>query len=420
MTQAMVAPVTGVVLLTACSLCVQTAAQAQEWTRFRGPDGQGISSATTVPARWTEADYNWKVTLPGLGHSSPVVWGDRVFVTSGDQQANVFYVLAYGVTKGEELWRREYPVTAYRMNRDNGYAAGTPCVDDRCVYVALPTAQETLVMALGHDGRDVWTKRLPGVSSFHGPAVSVVVVNGLVVFSLEQEGSTGADATPSQWTALDASTGDVRWTCERRNSQVSYSTPCVYTPPDGPAQLLFSSNAHGLTGVETETGKVLWEADSVLPQRVVSSPVIAGELLVGTCGQGGAGVRLVAVRPGSGEVVWEARGLQAPYVPTPLAVGDLLFTCHDHGEISCLVAATGELLWTERPAGTLYASPVCVDDKLFCVTRDGEVVVVRASRTYELLAVNPLGEASSATPAVAGGCMYLRTLSHLISIGGGR
>jgi outer membrane protein assembly factor BamB len=324
-------------------------------------------------------------------------------------------VLALSVSNGEELWRREYPVARSAMNRDNAYAAGTPAVDANGVYLALPTVEETLAMALGHDGRPIWTRKLPGVSSFHGPAISVVAVEGLVVFSLEQE----AAATPSQWIALDASTGEPRWTCDRQSSQVSYSTPCVYTPPDGPAQLVFSSSAHGLTGVAVATGQVVWEAGAVLPQRVVGSPVIAGDLLIGTCGQGGGGVRLVAVRAGSGEVVYETRGLQAPYVPTPLAVGDLLFTCHDRGDISCLVAATGEVLWTQRPASMFHASPVWVDGKLYCTTRDGDVVVVRASRTYELLAVNRLGEASSATPAVAGGRMYLRTLSHLISVGGG-
>jgi outer membrane protein assembly factor BamB len=418
MTKARLSLVAGLVLLAASGPHLGSAARAQEWTRFRGPNGQGISSATTIPAKWTEDDYNWKATLPGVGHSSPVVWGDTVFVTSGDQQAKVFYVLAFSALNGQELWRKEYPIAPFAMNPDNDYAAGTPCVDADHLYVALPTDRETRVMALGHDGSEVWAKQLPGVSSFHGPAISVVAVDGLVVFSLEQEGSRGADAAPSQWLALDANTGDVRWTCERTSKQVSYSTPCVYTPPDGPAQLIFSSQAHGVTGVEIETGKVLWEAGSVLPQRVVSSPVIAGDLLIATCGQGGGGVRLVAIRPGSGELVYEAHGPQAPYVPTPLAVDDLLFICHDRGDISCLVAATGEVLWSERPAGTFYASPVCADGRLFCTTRQGDVVVVRASRTYELLAVNPLGEATSATPAIAGGRMFLRTLSHLISIGG--
>jgi len=405
-------------LLIACGRQAGSTAGAQEWARFRGPNGQGIGSATPVPAQWTEDDYNWKAALPGMGHSSPVVWGERVFITSADQGAGVLYVLAFSAQSGEELWRREYPVTPHELHQDSGYATATPSVDGDRLYLALPSPQETSILALGHDGREVWATRVPGVSSFHGPSISVLAVDGLAVLSLEQEGATGPDSTPSQWIALDAATGEVRWTRERGNAQLSYSTPCVYTPPEGPAQLLFSSNAHGVTGVEIQTGQVVWEAGSVLPQRVVASPVLAGDLVIAACGQGGGGVVLVAVRPGSGEVVYETRGLQAPYVPTPVCVDDLLFVCHDRGNISCLVAATGELLWSERPAGAFYASPIVADGKLFCTTREGEVVVVRASRTYELLAVNPLGEPSSATPAIAGGRMYLRTLSHLISLGG--
>ena len=419
MTKTMLQLMAGMVLFTTCGPRAGSVSSAQEWTRFRGPNGQGIGSGAAIPVTWTEGDYNWKAALPGVGHSSPVVWGDRVFVTSADQQANLLYVLALSASTGEEMWRKEYPVTPHALNRDNAYAAGTPAVDAERLYVALPTDRETRVMALNHEGQEVWAKQVSGVSAFHGPAISVMAVDGLVVFSLEQEARGTTDATPSVWLALDAATGDVRWTCERGSGQVSYSTPCVYTPPDGPPQLLFSSCAHGLSGVEIATGKVLWDAGPVLPQRVVSSPVIAGDLLIGTCGQGGGGVRLVAIRPGSGEVVYETRGLQAPYVPTPLAVDDLLFVCHDRGDISCLVAATGELLWAERPAGAFYASPVHVDGRLYCTTRDGEVVVLRASRTYELLAINRLGEPSSATPAIAGGRMYFRTLSRLVSVGGG-
>lgn len=418
MTRVTVLVIAGTVVLTTGAPQPPSIAQGQDWTRFRGPDGQGISSATTIPVQWTADDYNWKVELPGVGHSSPVIWDDRVFVTSGDQDANLFYVLAFSVVDGKELWRKEYPVAPYRMNPQSAYAVGSPSVDADRVYAVLPTDRTTLAMALGHDGQEIWTKEFPGVYSQHGPGNSVVAIEGLVVFSHEQRAREGPDATPSRWIALDAETGDVRWTCERESTQISYSTPCVYTPQDGSAYLVFNSNAHGMTGVEIETGKVIWEAKSVLPQRVVSSPVIAGDLLVGTCGQGGGGVRLVAVRAGSGEVVYEARGSQAPYVPTPLAIEGLLFVYHDRGDISCLVAATGEVLWTERPAGTFYGSPVWVNGNLYCITRAGEVVVIRASRTYELLAINPLGEASHATPAVAGGRMYLRTLSHLISIGG--
>ncbi len=411
-------------ILAVALVSLGSVAEGQEWTRFRGPNGQGISREPTMPVKWTEADYDWKADLPGVGHSSPVVWGDKVFVTSGDEEARRFYVLAFSVSDGKELWRKEYPVTPYAMNRANSYATGSPSVDADHVYAVLPTPDDTLLVALDHDGREVWTSDFPGVYSQHGPGNSTVAVGDLVVFSHEQRSRPEGDGEQSAWIAVDRKTGTARWTCERESSDsVSYSTPCVYTPNDGPPQLLFTSRAHGITGVDIETGKVIWEAKSVLPLRVVSSPVIAGDLVIGTCGTGGAGLRLVAVRAGTaddataGEQVYETRGAQAPYVPTSLFVDGLLFTYHDRGDVSCMEAATGEVFWSEKPGGPFYGSPVWVDGNLYCITRTGDVVVLRASRSYELLAVNPLGEGSYATPAVAGGRMYLRTFSQLIAIG---
>jgi len=156
----------------------------------------------------------------------------------------------------------------------------------------------------------------------------------------------------------------------------------------------------------------------------VSSPVIAGEMIIATCGEGGRGVRLAAVKPPAGaspsaatEVYGLERGI-VPYVPTSVVYDGLLFGFHDQGTVSCLRAATGEVLWSEKPAGRYYGSPVCVDGRLYCITIEGDVVVLKAGPKYELLAANPLGEKSHATPAVANGRMYLRTYSHLISIGG--
>ena len=178
-----------------------------------------------------------------------------------------------------------------------------------------------------------------------------------------------------------------------------------------------------MTGVDPNTGKVLWEMESTCPSRVVSSPVIADGLLIGTCGDGSSGKCLFAVRPGTSDKAVPAKqaykieGSTTPYVPTSLAKEGLLFTFHDRGQVSCLRSATGEKLWREKPAGRFFGSPVWVDGKLYCITMDGEVVVIRAADKYELLAVNPLGEKSHATPAVAGGRMYLRTYSHLFCIG---
>ena len=396
--------------------------QGQEWTRFRGPNGQGISSAQTIPVKWTQEDYNWKVKLPGGGHSSPVAWKDKIFVTSGDEETDCGTILAVSVSDGQTLWQKEYALGSYRMNRLNCYAATSPTVDADHVYVLWPASNKTILAALDHTGNEVWKRTFEGVHSRHGAGGSPVVFEDIVVFTHEQEqGSNDVDST---WIAVDRKTGQTRWRLQReRSSKMSYSTPCAYQFGTDKPQLVFTSYAHGITGMDLRTAEVVWEAKSAFGDRVVSSPVIAGELIIGTCGEGGSGRRLIAIQPGKGDKttepkeVYRIEGSSATYVPTALAIEGLLFTVHDQGHISCLKSATGEQLWREKPAGRFYGSPVYVGGNLYCITIAGEVVVTKAAPSYELLAVNPLGEKSHATPAIAGGRMYLRTYSHLISIG---
>ena len=410
-------------LVVVCTILLASVAQGKEWTRFRGPNGQGISNAETIPVKWTEKDYNWKVKLPGSGHSSPVVWGDNIFITSGNQKDGRGMLLALRVSDGKVLWQKEYALTMYRMNSSNSYATATPAVDGDYVYVLWATADETILAALDHNGEGIWKRTFKGVRCQHGPGISPIVVNDIVVFTHEHEKSD-KDAQ-SAWIGLDRKSGERRWELERQTGhKTSYSTPCVYSSGTGKPLLIFTSLAHGMTGVDPGSGAVVWEVKSAFISRIVSSPVIAGDLLIGACGDGGSGKRLIAIRPGAVDKsaepteVYKIDNSSAPYVPTALAKDGLLFTFHDRGEVSCLRSATGEQLWREKPAGPFYGSPVWVSGKLYCITRKGEVVVIKASPTYELLAVNPLGEESYTTPAVADGRMYLRTYSHLISIGG--
>jgi outer membrane protein assembly factor BamB len=407
----------------AASLLRSKTAGGQEWPRFRGPNGQGISYAETIPVKWTEKDYNWKVKLAGVGHSSPVVWGEKVFVTCGDQKTGRGMLLALSVSYGRVLWQKDYELTRYRMNRSNSYATATPAVDNDHVYVLWATAEETILVALDHDGGQVWRSTFEGVDCQHGPGISPIVVDDIVVFTHEHEKSDRE--ARSAWIAVDLKSGKTRWELERQTSpKTSYSTPCVYSSGTDGQQLVFTSLAHGMTAVDPSNGAVVWEAKSAFISRVVSSPIIAGELLIGTCGDASTGKRLIAIRPGRDSKstepaeVYKIESSAVTYVPTSVAKDGLLFTFHDRGEVSCLRSATGEQLWREKPVGPFYGSPVWVSGKLYCITRKGEVVVIKAAPTYELLAVNPLGEESYATPAVAGGKMYLRTYSHLISIGG--
>jgi outer membrane protein assembly factor BamB len=397
--------------------------KGQEWTRFRGPNGQGISDAETIPVKWTEKDYNWKIKLPGGGHSSPVLWGEKLFITSGDQKTTHSIIIALNALDGKELWQKEYVLSKYRPNRLNSFATATPAVDAEHVYVLFTSPEETTLAALDHAGMEIWSRKFEGVHCQHGAGSSPIIIDEIVVFTHEHEGD-GTDAK-SAWIAVNRKTGKTHWALERKTSpKTSYSTPCVYSPITGDSQLIFTSLAHGMTGVDQRTGNVVWESAFAFISRVISSPVIADGLLIGTCGDYGAGKRLIAIRPGADDKssqpteIYKIESSAAPYVPTSIAKDGLLFTFHDRGDVSCLRSATGEQIWREKPAGRFFGSPVWVDGKLYCITVDGDVVVVRAAETYELLAVNPLGETSHATPAVAGGRMYLRTYSHLFSIGG--
>jgi len=396
-------------------------ARADEWPRFRGPNGQGISDDKTIPVKWSEQNIRWKIGLPGEGHSSPVVWGDRVFVTSVDEKTLTGTILCVNASDGRELWRAPHALGKVPMNTLNSYASATPALDGKHVYVAWPGVEETTLAALTHDGKEAWTAKLPGSRARHGVGSSPITFGDKVFLSREQD--KGSGDIPSAWFALDSQTGRIQWRYEHpENANASYSTPCVYEDGQGRSQLILSSNSHGVSGVDPGTGKLLWKTPAALPARVVSSPVMAGELIVATCGEGARGIRMAAVKPPAGdsstgtEVYALERGVVS-YVPTPIVYDGLLFLFHDQGTVSCLRMGTGEVVWSEKPAGRYYGSPVCVDGRLYCVTIDGDVVVLKAGPKYELLAVNPLDEKSHATPAVANGRMYLRTFSHLICIG---
>jgi len=416
------------VLLVASITLLASVSQGQQWTRFRGPDGQGIpllsgesKKKDSIPVKWTEKDYNWKVKLPAGGHSSPVVWADNVYVTCGDQQTGRGIIQALRISDGKALWQKEYALTTYRMNKLNNYAVATPAVDADHIYAFWPTLHETILVALDHKGNEVWKRNFGGVHCQHGPGSSPIVFDDIVVFTREHE--EGGQNNQSAWIAVDRKTGQTRWELPRQTSpKTSYSTPCVYSPATDAPQLIFTSLAHGMSGVDPRTGKVIWEVNSAFTSRVVSSPVIADGLLIGTCGDGSSGKRLTAIKPGASDK--SAQPIEAykiddssmPYVPTSLAKDGLLFTFHDRGYVSCLRSSTGEQLWREKPAGRFYGSPVWADGRLYCITIDGEVVVLEAAVAYKLLAVNPLAETSHASPAIAGGRMYLRTFSHLISV----
>ena len=394
--------------------CFAPGASAQEWTRFRGPNGSGISDAT-FPPQWAQKDFAWSIVLPGSGHSSPVLWGEKLFITCGNDQTAERTVLCLNSRDGSPLWKHEFGSHTFRQHGDNSYASSTPAVDANRVYVCWSTPENLTLAALDHSGKELWKTELGAFTSQHGGGQSPIVVGDMVLLGDDQEGRE------SFLFGIDAESGKIKWRTPRQASnKFSSSTPCIYQPRGEAAQAIFLSKAQGVTAVDPQTGKELWQAGKVFDARTIGSPVItAGGLIVGTCGDGPVGHDLAAVRPGSHDQpareVWHTAEA-TPYVPSLLARGDLLFCWGDSGLVTCRRAATGEKVWQERVPGGYYSSPICCGDTLFNISRKGEMVAIAAADTFRLLGQTPLHEKSQATPAVAGGRMYVRTYTHLYCV----
>jgi outer membrane protein assembly factor BamB len=392
------------------------------WPRFRGPNGTGVSPAVALPVPWTDKDYRWRVKLPGVGYSSPVVWADRLFVTSAIEKASpekdgTQIISCLRTSDGGTVWRREFPARTYPKNALNSFASSTPAVDAQRLYVSWATPENYLVAALDSaSGREVWRHDLGPFQAEHGFGTSPILFEDLVILANEQNG-------PSSIVALDRATGKVRWTAPRRTERAAYSTPCLYQPEGGPVQLIATSWAHGIASLDPKTGQANWELPAIR-FRVVSSPVAAGGLIFAAAGTGGTGKQFLAVRPPAPgknmkpELAYEIK-TSLPYVPTSVADQDQrhLFLFGDQGVFTCIEIATGEVRWRERVGGRFFASPVRVGDRLFCVSTEGQVVVLAAAAQFKLLGRVDLGEPSKSTPAIAGGVMYLRTASQVMAVG---
>jgi outer membrane protein assembly factor BamB len=387
---------------------------AENWDRFRGPNGAGQSEASAIPSEWTEANFLWKQSLSGVGHSSPVIWGSRVFLTSGDRQTGDKIVQAFDALSGQPVWTKRFAGSTYSMHAFNSYASCTPAVDEERLYIVWRDGIKLTLLALTHDGDEAWRADAGVCEEKHGYGSSPVVVGEVVCVENDNE-------TLSEVVAFDRQSGDVRWRVPRASGTTSFSTPCVLDPGADEKLLLVESNASGLSAINTSTGHVAWQAaERDLPQRCVASPVVAGGLVFISCGQGGKGLHMIAVRPpteteDAREVYRVKQGVSQ--VATAVAASDLLFLWHDNGTVTCIDVATGRQHWRQRVTGDCHSSPVRVGDRILGVSLEGEVVVLAAAPEFKLLARNSLGEPSRATPAVAHDRMYVRTESSLVCVG---
>ncbi len=409
-------------------LLTSSLAIAQEWTRFHGPNGTGVGKGKNIPTKFSEADFNWKVKLPGQGHSSPVVWGDKVFLLSADPDTATRYVVCINAADGSRRWVREYKSESHHLHTRSSFASCTPAVDEERVYIAWSTPKETLFKAFDHEGKEVWSKDLGPWQSQHGFGTSPIVYEDLVILHNSQQANQlkkGEEPGESRMMAFNRKTGDEVWTVPLKSMNVCYSVPFIYqADAKSKPELVCTSTGNGMFSLDPKTGEQNWALnDGLFEMRTVASPIQVKGLIFGSTGSGAySGNYIVAVRPGKkAEVAYKIKNsgeFKAPYVPCYVAKDGLVFFIYDKGFASCVDAATGKIHWSRRTGGAFSGSSVRIDDRIFIVDENGIVFVFAAEDEYKLLAKNELGEPTRSTPAVSGGRLYIRTYSHLISVGG--
>lgn len=382
------------------------------WPQWRGPSGQGVVEGAAYPDTWSDREnVRWKVAVPGRGHSSPIVWKDRIFLTAAHDGARRV-VLCFRRRDGKLLWEAvaPQPESVEKLYRKNSYATATPVTEGERVYALFGNGG---LLAVDFNGKQVWHYSFGATSNYHGPGGSPLLYKDRVILYQDQR-------TDSFVAAIHAKTGRLLWRTPRQE-RVGWGTPIAIRAGD--RDEIIVSGQFAVRAYDPDTGRELWTARGNTVE-VTPTPAVGHGLVF--CSSGRAGPTL-AIRPGgSGDVtqthiVWQTpRG--SPFIPSPQVYGDYLYLVNDMTSIAtCLEAKTGETLWQgrlgEARRESFSASPIAMNGKVFFTNDDGETFVVAAGPEFKLLRVNRLGEQTLATPALVEGKWYFRTASHLIAIG---
>ncbi len=432
-------------LAAACASAASGALAAPpHWSQFRGPDGQGIASDTGVPLEWSATkNVLWKAAIPGRGHSSPVVWGDRIFLTTaiegdavpgaapvkhlidgqdfthpdgvGADRKQTLEVLALDAKDGRILWKK----TAWEgapydtRHRRGSFASPTPVVDGTRVYAYFGSEG---LYAYDFSGKLSWAWKTGGIASFGvGVGTSPVLFEKLVIVQCDED-----NGEKSFIVALDRASGKEAWRV-RRDVELSWATPILVK--SGKRHELVTAGNQAVIAYDPASGRELWRMKG-LASNAVPSPVAGDGVVVVSAGY--PAKVAVAVEPGgSGDVTEGGRVLWrydkgTAYVPSPILVGGLVYLVTDKGLVTCLDAKTGKVHYEggRPPVGASYmASPIAVAGHLLLPSMDGDTVVLKQGTAHAVVRSNPLGEPIAASIAVAANRMYIRGEQHLFAIG---
>jgi outer membrane protein assembly factor BamB len=438
-------------LLLAIPLAAQKPPSRGNWPSFRGEYAAGVADGQNLPEQWDGEKgvaIKWKTRIPGLAHSSPVVWGDRLFVTtaissrgnatfrqglygdgdaSDDQSSHQWKVYCLEKQTGKILWERiAYEgVPKEKRHIKSTYASSTPATDGRYV-VALFGSQGLYAYDL--DGRLVWKKDLGrlnlgayDVPSYEwGTASSPIIYKDLVIAQCDTQAE-------SFLIAINIKTGETVWKTLREELP-SWGTPNIYPGKDRVELVTNASNF--IRGYDPETGKELWRLGGS-SKITAPTPIFSGELIVVASGRrpeapifviraGASGdITLPGGETSSRHIVW-SRQRAGSYMPTPLIYQGHLYVLQNQGILSCYDLATGEAKYTERiphQGSGFSGSPVASDGKLYLSSEDGDIFLVKAGPKFELLGTNRIGQLLMATPAISDGMMFVRAQHDLFAIG---
>jgi len=405
------------VLLTTATL------SAENWPQFRGPTRQGISTEMGLPIEWnakTGENIAWKQTIPGKGWSSPVVVNGRIYLTTavagsdGDNPNHSLRVLCVDAKTGEEIWNVEafqrLAANSKRIHPKNSHASPTPIVDNGQVFVHFGTHGTA---CLNLDGTILWKNTELIYEPQHGSGGSPSLVDDALVIS--------CDGRDKQYIAcLDRSDGGIRWKVDREtfdaDKKFAFHTPLAIDVND--RKQVVSTGANSVSGFDVQTGEAIWtvrhDGYSVVPRPVSAH----GLVFICTSFQRSS---LLAIRPdGHGDVTdthvaWTSQDAVS-HSPSPIIVGDNLYMVSDRGVASCRDARSGNLHWKKRVNGSYSASPILAGGHLYFQSEQGDGVVIKPGKTFDVVARNSIGEPTLASYAVSDGALFVRSENQLYRI----
>lgn len=420
--------------MVAIAIAVSGTAFGENWPGWRGPAGNGVSSEKNLPVEWSPTqNVAWKVALPGSAGASPVVWGDRIFLTSVNEAGDLLLIAID--TNGKELWQKKVSSGNKAARGDEGNSASPSPVTDGLHVWAFMGDGTLGCYTVGGD--ELWKfnmqDRYGKFSIQFGMSSTPVLDDGVLYFQLIH-GEGNPTTREAVVVALEGASGKQIWKVDRPSdaeaeNEHSYASAMMYH--DGATKLLLTHGADFIVAHDLKDGHEVWRCGGLNRRddpslrydptlRFVASPVSIPGLIIAPSAKGHP---VLAIKGnGKGDITNEAdkhlwTWKKTPDVPTPVIVDDLVYLCMENGNLTVLEAKTGKEVYTQATHRMRHrASPVYGDGKLYLTARDGKVHVIQAGREFKILAVNDLGEDQSSSPAISNGTIYMRTFQHLWAI----